>query len=379
MYKHLKRTKALFITNYPAPYRVDFFNLLGEKIDLTVAFTSSAAKQKHRNPAWFTEKKQAFSAVYLKGQNGNRVGSSLSRIIGLLRQDFEQVIVGTYSKPKAMLLIVIMKMLKKPYWIETDGGMKKSGQGFREQVKRFLIGGAVGYYSPSSVSDDYLCFYGADRSQIHRYRFSSVHNTDVISHGVAASQKVALRNNLRLGVEPLVIGVGQVIPRKGWDILIKALAKISDPVQVVIVGGQATPDLEQLISSELIGNIKFIPFLGREQLIDYYRAADIFVLPTREDIWGLVVGEALAQGLPTVTTNNCGAGLEMIRNGFNGYLVASENTDDLATKIVKLLGDEELRHRMSINAINVAQGYTIEAMVSDHVNSIKAATAEFDN
>ena len=51
-------------------------------------------------------------------------------------------------------------------------------------------------------------------------------------------------------------------------------------------------------------NVYFIEFKKSEELNEYYKAADIFVHPTREDIWGLVVNEAMAKGLPVVTTNN---------------------------------------------------------------------------
>ena len=56
--------------------------------------------------------------------------------------------------------------------------------------------------------------------------------------------------------------------------------------------------------------------------------------PTREDIWGLVINEALAAGLPVITTNRCGAGLELIKNNENGFLVNVEDIDELYEKIL---------------------------------------------
>lgn len=56
-------------------------------------------------------------------------------------------------------------------------------------------------------------------------------------------------------------------------------------------------------------------------------AADIFVHPTREDIWGLVVNEAMAKGLPVITTDRCVAGLELIKNESVGRIVPVENID----------------------------------------------------
>ena len=78
-------------------------------------------------------------------------------------------------------------------------------------------------------------------------------------------------------------------------------------------------------------------FKTKEQLADYYAAADVFVLPTREDIWGLVVNEAFAFGLPVITSDNCGAGMEMITQGVNGFIFPNEDADALRDMIVKAL------------------------------------------
>ena len=85
-----------------------------------------------------------------------------------------------------------------------------------------------------------------------------------------------------------------------------------------------------------------------------------FVLPTREDVWGLVVGEAMAKGLPVITTNKCLAGLEMIRDGENGFVVAVENVQELADKILFLYENPQICIEMSKNNIAVMREYTIE-------------------
>ena len=58
----------------------------------------------------------------------------------------------------------------------------------------------------------------------------------------------------------------------------------------------------------------------------YYQAADMLVFPTREDIWGLVINEAMANGLPTVSTDKCVAALEMIKQGENGRMSFENRT-----------------------------------------------------
>lgn len=96
-------------------------------------------------------------------------------------------------------------------------------------------------------------------------------------------------------------------------------------------------------------------------MTDYYRAADLFVLSTREDLWGLVVNEAMAVGTPVITTTNCGAGMEILKNGDDGTIVPPENSDLLAIAMQEMLNDDELA-KQTKHAIKSAEVYTIENM-----------------
>ena len=95
------------------------------------------------------------------------------------------------------------------------------------------------------------------------------------------------------------------------------------------------------------------------------QAVDVFVLPTREDIWGLVINEAMAYGLPIVTTDRCVAGVELVENGVNGYVVPVEDETALADSLKRVLsGDTAAMGSASLEKI---RGYTIENMAKAHV------------
>lgn len=94
----------------------------------------------------------------------------------------------------------------------------------------------------------------------------------------------------------------------------------------------------------------------------------MFVLPTREDIWGLVINEAMAFGLPIVTTDKCGAGIEMVKNNRNGYIIHSDAVEELAAAICQALDYSE---QMVADSLNTAKAYTIENMASEHIKIFK--------
>lgn len=87
---------------------------------------------------------------------------------------------------------------------------------------------------------------------------------------------------------------------------------------------------------------------------------------------GLVVNEAMANGLPVITTDKCVAGLELIRDGENGYIVPVENVDILAGKITVLLQNDSLRKIMAQKSLEYIKRYTIENMAVAHLKIIRS-------
>ena len=112
-------------------------------------------------------------------------------------------------------------------------------------------------------------------------------------------------------------------------------------------------------------NICFDGFMPKQKLLRYYQAADLFVLPTREDIWGLVVNEAMAYGLPVITTDRCVAGLDLVENGVNGYIVPADDVSALASSIKTALAGDLTK--MGSNSLEKIRPYTIENMAKVHM------------
>ena len=169
------------------------------------------------------------------------------------------------------------------------------------------------------------------------------------------------KKKLGISEHKLILSVGQFIYRKGYDILIKSAKQIEEKIGIYIVGG--TPSAEYLEMAEGISNIHFVGFKTKTELFSYYIAADLFVLPTREDIWGLVINEAMAFMLPIITTNRCIAGLELVSD--NGFIVECEDSEAIAQKVNIILENPE---EYSINSFKNIQNYTIEKMATKHVD-----------
>lgn len=358
--------RVLYTTNIPVPYKIHFFNLLAQTIELTVAFERSSAND--RNKEWLSSVDFQFDSIFL---NGIKVGSdsSLSKqIIDVINNGhFDKIIVGVYHTPTAMLMIHYLKKHKIPYMISSDGGfINYNDSVIKKAIKRYFMSGAEHYFSPGKETNKYLEWYGAQKNQISLYPFTSILKKDVCADIISIERKTEIKRANRLPQKKIVLSVGQFIPRKGMDILIRACGRIQEDICLCIVGGEA-PDEYVALAQEFNNlEVMFVPFVGKKDLEIYYSVADVFVLATREDIWGLVVNEAMAYGLPVVTTTSCMAGIELIQNGKNGYLVSSENVEELALKIQSIL-NSDCYIKMQHECIEIAQIYTIENMADSYL------------
>lgn len=192
----------------------------------------------------------------------------------------------------------------------------------------------------------------------------------VIFNGVHADRFAAVPEVLPEKSGPVVLGVGVNKARKGYHVLIEAMAAVRDAVPeatCLIIGDtsdQGYQDrLHALIARHDLGGVVHI--LGRvpdETLLGWYHAADVFALPSvnvggKFEGFGLVYLEAGAAGLPAIGTWDCGAE-DAIDDGVTGYLVPQEDAAALADRLITLLQDADLRARLGAAGRAKAFGQT---------------------
>ncbi|MCX6752213.1 MAG: glycosyltransferase [Candidatus Nomurabacteria bacterium] len=161
--------------------------------------------------------------------------------------------------------------------------------------------------------------------------------------------------------------VGRLFPEKSVDTLIKALPEIVKKHQnthLMIVGaGHLRQKLEKLASN--LGITKHITFLGlvsEEDKIHAYNASDIFVLPSLAELEGMVVLEAMACGKPIIVSDAKMSASRYFVND-NGFLFRTQDHEDLARQILKLVDDAPLREKFGKNSFEKSKNYDIHRSV----------------
>ncbi len=174
------------------------------------------------------------------------------------------------------------------------------------------------------------------------------------------------RSALGADDRPLLLFVGRIQPLKGLDVAVRALAEAErDDSRLWVVGGasgtEGTMELErirQLISDlGVTDRVVFRPPQPHHLLSTFYRAADICLVPSRSESFGLVALEAAACGVPVVASA-VGGLLTLVEHGHTGFLVDGRDPADYAGWINLLLGDPMLARRMSVSAAARGRTYT---------------------
>lgn len=358
--------RVLFLTNYPSPYRVRFFDELGKRVELTVLFADRIEDKKHRNSGWYVPSQGSFRSVQLKKTCTIKSNSLCLEVTRWLKQDFDHIVVCGYSNPTAIFAMAWMRLHRKPFWMEVDGGLIREERSWKYRIKRFLVTLPTHWLSSGNHTTRFLTHYGAKAENVREYPFTSLECSDLLPAVPTREEKEALRKELGMEEECAFLAIGQFIHRKGFDVLLKAAAHLPQNAGIYMVGGEPTEEYLHLRQELGLDNVHFLGFQSKQNLVKYYRAADVFVLPTREDIWGLVVGEAMAYGLPVITTDRCVAGLELVEEGVNGYIVPVGDEKALAEKMNAILRQD--LSAFGSSALERIRPYTIENMARVHAD-----------
>lgn len=197
-----------------------------------------------------------------------------------------------------------------------------------------------------------------------------------------------------IGLKPenrMILFVGRIEPLKGVDTLIKAMSCLDmsltsrdQPVHLAIIGGE--PDvspkdmseemtrLQKMCDDLCMGNM--VLFLGKraqDTLPYYYSAAEVLVMPSLYESFGMVALEAMASGTPVIASEVGGLGY-LVQDGVTGYTIPDSDPGMLCEKLSSLLGDNELRATMGKRAAAYANGYAWEKITSAIVKVYEEVT-----
>jgi glycosyltransferase involved in cell wall biosynthesis len=185
----------------------------------------------------------------------------------------------------------------------------------------------------------------------------------------------ACRRDLGIAPEQLVLLFsGKLIPRKAPLLLVEAIARLASAEQLTLIligDGMLRHEIETRARAVLGGRVLMPGFVNQSQLGRYFRAADVFVLPSIFETWGLVVNEAMHFHLPVIVSSGVGCAPDLARDGETGHVFPVGDAEQLAQRLQQFLDEPHRARVMGAAAGSHIRGYSTEASASGIIQALQ--------
>jgi glycosyltransferase involved in cell wall biosynthesis len=372
--------RIVIITEIIAPYRIPVFNALAQQngVDLHVIFLAENDPTQRK---WLVYKDEIRFSYQVLPSWRRRLGSHSFLLnsgaeAALRRAAPDFIVCGGYNYVASWQSRSWARRNRVPFslWSESTNRDFRGRHDFIEFLKLRFLRGCDAFVVPGKSAVEYLRKYGVQEELI----FTAPNAVDI---QFFAQQAEEIRRDANVHRQALCLPAGfflfagRLVAEKGtFDLLnaYQALApSLRNEIGLVFVGdGTARSELLRRSADISPGSVRFVGFAQREHLAAYYALADIFVFPTHTDPWGLVVNEAMACGLPVISSSAAGCVADLVENGWNGRVVSAGDVGQLASAMEELARDAELRSLMSERSKKRIEQYSPKAWAVGMANMV---------
>jgi glycosyltransferase involved in cell wall biosynthesis len=240
----------------------------------------------------------------------------------------------------------------------------------KESIKSLIIRQFDGFFNFGSLSKQYMISLGASEDKMLVNK-NCVDNQKIRSNfETALPKREETKVHLGLASKNFIF-VGRLIQAKNLDKLLDAFHQIGHPEKenwgLILLGeGILKEELIYKVEHEKIDNVKFIAGQTWEKVPEILALADVFVLPSVIEPWGLVINEAMVCGKPILVSNQCGCVSDLLVDETNGYLLNPHNVNDIADKMTKVMSMSTLAlEKMGEKSLEIIKNYTPELVASE--------------
>ena len=369
---------VIVVTNIPNPYRVPLFNSLNEQLklvgySLTVVF---AAEGYARRKFVLDKSDMKFNYLFLHSaafQLGDEEKTvfSYAGLKKVLKDINPDVIISPGFSP-ATMRVILFSYFRKTKVILWSGSLNPESAGMsllRKIQRKVLIKFVDATIAYGTKARKYLINLGAKEK-------SAFIATNTVDTSFFETETAKLRKEKDQNQIKHLLYVGYLSPRKNVSLLLEAIKKIAnrrnDFVLDILGDGEEKTLLENKVQQmELVGKVIFHGFKQKSELPEYYAQSSAFLFQTDFDIWGLVLNEAMAAGVPCIVSPNAGAAADLIVEGETGFVCNYSDIDSVVAKIEYLLDRPKEVERIGENArMYIRNNATLEISASGFVKAV---------
>lgn len=367
--------KILFIHPQYRDYRRELFKKLNKTLDITFLFIvpEMVDTRKHKPVSAIPpnlRSKMDYLCLNLKGVKIPEL--SLGELFHMLKGLTKEILSGKYDvivshtehPIHSKISFILAKLARKKFIIWGAESWKKNPfeplhYRLYHRFADFILRHSDACLVYGSYSKKYCETVGVPKHKIFIFPLCS---NDLKRRPINKD----IRKELNLKNQKVILYLSRIIKRKGLDLLIKAFSKLEkeiDNVFLLVVGdGDFRNNCESLAQRLEVSNVLFYGVVDPDDAPSFYQACDLFVLPSwpykgQLEGWGMVINEAASMGKPIITTDAVGAAPDLVKNGYNGYIVRSNCVEDLHERMKQILINPELAKKMGTNSRIVFEEY----------------------
>jgi glycosyltransferase involved in cell wall biosynthesis len=336
--------------------------------------------------SWDVDLESGYRHVYLKRSKSNPIDGGF---LSLRDTDVVQKLHGLrpdvvwilgYAHLTHMLAALSARGRSIPVLYSDDQTLLHARPLWKQAIKRPLL--RMLFHDQRALfvgSQNQLWFqsYGVHRARMFHMPYAC---DDVLplERDALRGQRAELRTSFSISADagPVVLTVSRLIDKKQPLLLLEAFARVRAQTQccLLIVGsGPLEEAMREVVQQRSIPDVVFAGFINQTQIARAYAASDIFVLASRvHETWGMAVNEAMTFDLPVILSDKVGAAYDLVRDGYNGFVVPADRVDTLSRRMYDLVVDSDLRARLSANASDLLAGHTYDVAA----NAVLDATAD---
>ncbi len=344
---YIDMNRLAIITTHPIQYNAPFFKMLADRknIELKVFYTWSQSVEGvkfdpgfGKNIKWDLPLLEGYSHAFSKNVSSSP-GSHHYK--GIDNPFLIQEIIKW--KPNALLVygwsfkshLKAMRYFKGkiPVLFRGDSTLLDEKPGFKKLLRRALLKFIYSYVDIAlyvgNANKAYFKAHGLKEYElvfmphaIDNNRFANSPNNSKLALG--------LREELKIPKDALVfLFAGKLDENKNATLLLNAFNSVKSESSYLLITGNGNAEINLKATFSKMSNIRFLDFQNQQMMPALYASANVFVLPSISETWGLAINEAMAAGLAIIISNSCGASFDLVKGNKNGFVFETKNIESL--------------------------------------------------
>tara|TARA_Y100000389_G_C17464602_1_gene524487 strand:- start:3566 stop:4714 length:1149 start_codon:yes stop_codon:yes gene_type:complete len=357
-----------YILSHPVQYQAPLIRYLSKKLKLIVCYRSNISLKKYYdrdfNKKIIIDKDliKGYNFIFLKHIGPNKVGNFFPLTTEFVKRIFDHktkiIWIHGIKNWYNLIIIIFSKFSKKKIFVRDEFNNVKHRSFlniFLNKLFFFIIDYFVDcYLSVGSKNRDAYKFFGVSDKKIYKVPW-------VVDNNKFFTKKKNNKNKIE------ILFTGKLIYIKGCDILLSAIhllnkdQKFKNKIKVNIIGdGVLKNELINFKKEKKLSNVHFLGFKKQSTIRSYYKRANIFIIPSRQDNWGLALNEAMAAKNAIISSDKVGSSFDLVINNFNGYTYANNDYKLLARQILKLYKDEKKINQFGNNSHKIISKWSFK-------------------